>query len=143
MFEVVYNIIVMVVFGFLIGAMIAVSVMFEKPEKRSEAKRNPGESPFGYLRRCWKEEGKEGSMEGILEKYRKAYKITLYLLTGVVVIMVLLVRFSPIGMHWGAFIIAIFVSAGILLGIYNLAKTGKISVKNRFFDIPSEEELPK
>ena len=142
MFEVISNIIVMVVFGFLIGAMIAVSIMFEKPEKPSYAK-GPGESLFRYLRRRWKEEGEEEPMENILEKYRKAYKITLYLLTGVVVIMVLLVIFSPIRMYWVAFIIAIFVSGGILLGIYNLAKAGKISVKNRFFDIPSEEELPE
>lgn len=141
MFEVIGNIIVMVVFGLLVGTLFQVMTIFERPRKDSETKREAGESFLRYLRRTIREARERDPMENVIKKYRKAAYITMAMVYIVIALMVLLVVFSPIKMNWLAFILSIFAAFGILKLIFDRAKAGKISVKNRFFDIPSDQEL--
>jgi len=143
MFEIIGNIIVMVVFGLLVGTLFQVMDIFQRPRKDSEIKREPGESFLRYLRRSIREARERDPMEHVIKKYRKAYHITIAMVYIVIAIMVLLVVFSPIRMNWLAFILSSFAAFGILKLIFDRAKAGKIRVKSRFFDIPSEEELPE
>ncbi len=145
MFEGIGNIIVMVFFGFLIGVLGQVMMIFGVPRKHTDivTKRKPEEPFFSYLKRYFKEERERDPMENVKKKYRKAAYITTAMVYIVIAIMVLLVVFSPIRMNWLAFMLSLLAATGITMAIYNMAKAGKISVKNRFFDIPSEEELPE
>lgn len=132
------NSIVLVMFGILFGVLSKVTMAYEplEKEKMKELKKREGESFLQYLRRTTSREYREKETK-IRDSMPKLYQRAI-LGTGVLVIMLIIVLiFTPIHMNWLIFIVSIIGGIIIYELIFYLAKAGKIKVSGEsFFDIP-------
>lgn len=134
------NSMVLIVFGILIGLLTRVAgaydPLIEEKRKAKDLTQRDGESFFDYLRRTTSEEYRNED-DKIKESMPKPYQRALTG-TGVFVIMLVVVLiFSPLYMNWLIFIGSILAGIIIYELIFYLAKAGKIKVVgDSFLDIP-------
>ncbi len=132
MLEGITNTVVMVSFGLFIGILISLFGMlgglYDRPEKRQlNLKKRAQESPRDYFRRL-KAESDERAERNIKEMatWPRSLKIVYASLIVFVLILVLILNFTPIRMNWLAFLTSMFATGVTGALIYDNTRKGKI-----------------
>jgi hypothetical protein len=132
MVDPIFNAVVILIFGLLIGAVLYVYKLTTEAHRPSiSEKRTPSEEEtkqqgfFGNIIDVANKQAEEGVRLGAVPAVRMA----LLVCVGIIVMFIILVRYTPISMHWGYFFLSLFAGYVIFQGVFSLAKAGKIRPK--------------
>lgn len=132
------NSMVLLMFGILIGVLLMVSEAYESlyKEKSKKLKKRQGESFLHYSRRSSSREYHDERIK-IMQSMPKPFQRAGFGMSIFVILLIIVLIFSPIYMNWLIFIISVLVGIVVFKLIFYLAKAGKIKIVGEsFFDIP-------
>jgi hypothetical protein len=132
MVDPIFNAIVIIIFGLLIGAVLYVynlTAAAHRPSIREQPTPSDAEiKEEGFLGNIIDAANKQAE-EGVRLGAVPAVRMALLVCVGIIVMFIILVRYTPISMQWGYFFLSLFAGFVIFQGIFSLAKAGKIGAK--------------
>jgi hypothetical protein len=144
MIESTVNIVVMVLFGVFIGSLVALfnalSEDILRPGQIKEDERKSGEGLLAYQLRIANERAELSKK--IVTTGPRSFKMVYGALVLFIVMLVIVINFSTVHMHWLAFLLSALAGFVVAQLVYNQSKAGKIKTKGRFFFEPITEEKP-
>lgn len=135
MFEGIVNIIVMILFGVFIGSLLALfgalSEDILRPRQIKEDERKAGEGFLAYQLRIANERAEWSTK--VVTTGPRSFKMVYGALVLLTIMLVIVVNFSTVHMHWLAFLLSALAGFIVAQWLYNQSKAGKIQVKGRFW----------
>jgi hypothetical protein len=132
MIDPIFNAVVIIIFGLLIGAVLYVYNLTAETHRTSIRKKGTTSDAetkqqgfFGNIIDIANKQAEEGVRLGAVPAVRMA----LLVCVGIIVMFIILVRYTSISMQWGYFFLSLFAGFLIFHGIFSLAKAGKIGSK--------------
>jgi ABC-type multidrug transport system fused ATPase/permease subunit len=113
----------------LFGALLLISSKLSREETRQRTVRESNEDRLKYLKRMAEESAEQGRT--MMQTASSSFKLTLIALYGLVIILLIVLRFSPIDMIWWLFLVCLLLSFMVTERLFQLAKAGKFSTSER------------
>lgn len=148
MIDPIINGIVMAIFGLIIGGIGSFSMLLSGASleifMRGAHKRPNGEKKRNLLSiiRDVEERAKERRL--IVKSIPRSVKLFMAAFYGLIIILVIIVKYSPLEMSWLVFIISILVGYIVVDRLFSFAREGKIHTKSKSrFDVLPDEKKEK
>jgi hypothetical protein len=130
------NSIVLAVFGFIISIVLKIAMRVSPESKRAVDSLNFGKGLRGFVNLAIKnaEEGRE-----ISRTAGSSYWIAVIAYFGLIIVLILVLIYSPITMNWYVFLLSLGVGSLLFDWIFKLAKSGRIIFPSKLSGEPPGE----